>query len=191
MATKLTTLLSMFIVALMKTLIQEKHGAIHISAKAMNIAWASDNRFWEWIHLPDDDFTAKYGFAMAVELKQVSWLEVDGTMDLVKLVELGLSLSHEKTYEIVYHIKFKDDAFGWQNLPVTFALITPEEQKHRSEVLESRRGHSNQWHEVLGNEFKGPTTSTGKLSFGMFETSSNEKWKGGMILAGVTIRAKN
>ncbi|KAG6513248.1 uncharacterized protein PHLOEM PROTEIN 2-LIKE A4-like [Zingiber officinale] len=173
-----------------ETLVWEKHGAIHISAKAMNIAWASDNRFWEWMDLPNDDFKEKYDFATAVGLKQVSWLEVDGTVDLAKLAELSLSLSHEKTYEIVYHIKFKVDAFGWQNLPVTFALITPDEQMHRSEVLESRRGHSNQWHEVHGNDFKGPKTTTGKLSFGMFETS-NQKWKGGMILAGVTIRAKN
>ncbi|KAG6509506.1 protein PHLOEM PROTEIN 2-LIKE A2-like isoform X2 [Zingiber officinale] len=173
-----------------ETLVWEKHGAIHISTKAMSIAWASDNRFWESMDLPNDDFKEKYDFATAVELKQVSCLEVVGSVDLAKLAELSLSLSHEKTYEIVYHIKFKVDAFGWQNLPVTFALFTPDEQTRRSEVLESRRGHSNQWHEVHGNDFKGPKTTTGKLSFGMFETS-NQKWKGGMILAGVTIRAKN
>lgn len=115
---------------------------------------------------------------------------MEGTVDLAELAQQGLSLSHEKTYEIVYHIEFKVDAFGWQNLPVTFKLTTPDNQKHRSEVMEARRGHSNQWHEVHGNEFKGPLTTTGKLSFSMLETSQ-QKWKGGMILAGVTIRAKN
>lgn len=111
-------------------------------------------------------------------------------MDLAELAKQGLILSHEKTYEIVYHIKFKVDAFGWQDVPVTFKLITPNDQKHRSEVMEPHRGHSNQWHEVHGNEFKGPQTTTGKLIFAMIETSQ-QKWKGGMILAGVTIRAKN
>lgn len=120
-------------------------------------------------------------FGTAADLNQVCWLEATGTLELAK----------PQTYEIIYHIKFKDDAFGWNGVPVTFRLVTPEGQrKEISRVMESdSKRRSKGWREIHGGEFSLSTQTGGKVEFGMYEIES-QKWKGGMLLAGVTIRPK-
>ncbi|CAL9185721.1 unnamed protein product [Musa hybrid cultivar] len=150
---------------------------LHISAKDMQIAWVDDERFWNWT----DVSTEKPSFGTAADLNQVCWLEATGTLELAK----------PQTYEIIYHIKFKDDAFGWNGVPVTFRLVTPEGQrKEISRVMESHsKRRSKGWREIHGGEFSLSTQTGGKVEFGMYEIES-QKWKGGMLLAGVTIRPK-
>lgn len=120
-------------------------------------------------------------FGTAADLNQVCWLEATGTLELAK----------PQTYEIIYHIKFKDDAFGWNGVPVTFRLVTPEgERKETSQMMESHsKRRSKGWREIYGGEFSLSTQTGGKVEFGMYEIES-QKWKGGMLLAGVTIRPK-
>lgn len=127
-------------------------------------------------------------FDSAVELVQVKWLQVTGILDLATH---GRRLNPCKTYEIIYHVKFKVDAFGWSNAPVTF-LHGPRKTKKRGyEMMAlSRRSRSGagEWQEIHGGEFKPSAfTAAGKVEFGMLDVES-EWWKGGMVFAGVTIR---
>lgn len=123
----------------------------------------------------------------------MSWLEVNATVDLGKHPHLAADHDH-KEYEVVYHIKFKGDAFGWRDLPVTFVVITPNGgERHVCLNLDSH-GKRNEWVEMVGGVFQLPADVaatggrwSGKIELGMVEVTS-EKWKGGLILAGVTIR---
>ncbi|WOL12266.1 hypothetical protein Cni_G21032 [Canna indica] len=163
--------------------IKEEKDQIHISAKDMSIAWSKDERFWKWT--ADHPQERCDSSETVAELIQVSGFQVQGSLDLEKH-----SLHHQKTYEVIYHIKFKVDAFGWHDLPVTFAVATPDgHRKIKTETLESyRRTHD--WVEIHGGDFELAADHTkGKVEFGMYETES-QKWKGGMVLSHVTIRPK-
>ncbi|CAL9120510.1 unnamed protein product [Musa textilis] len=156
---------------------------LHISAKDMQIAWVDDNRFWNWTDVSKEIPC----FGTAADLNQVCWLEAAGTLELAKH---EARLSKPQTYEMIYHIKFKDDAFGWNGIPVTFRLVTPEGKKEISVVMEShRKRRSKGWREIYGGEFSLSTETTGTVEFGMYEIES-QRWKGGIVLAGVTIRPK-
>lgn len=123
------------------------------------------------------------------ELNQVSWLEATKTLDL----------DHEKykkvfdgceSCEILYNIKFKVDAFGWHGVPVTFQVNTPnpDEGYTRDERLESYRKRCSGWQQIHGGQFKVPKTEKkGNVKFGMYEIKS-QRWKGGILLAGVTLK---
>ncbi|WOL17810.1 hypothetical protein Cni_G26610 [Canna indica] len=174
-------------------LVKADKDMIHISVKAMKITWGSDGRFWSWIQLPKDKLPKdlskdEVGFDSAAELLQVSWLEVTGALDLANHKH---QLSPSKTYEVIYHIKFKADAFGFSKVPITLLLVTPDGKREKiSEMMETHRNRGvDLWHEIYGGEFRVPATVTGKVEFGVLEVES-QRWKGGMIFAGVTIRPK-
>lgn len=118
------------------------------------------------------------------ELIQVNWIEVKGTLPANKLTPTT-------TYEVVYMIKFKDDAFGWHSSRITFQVTPPkhEEKKMRTVVLEGYRNECNKWHEIHVGEFNLGPSSTGEVAFSMYGDDT-EWWKGGMVLAGVAIRPK-
>ncbi|XP_074588723.1 protein PHLOEM PROTEIN 2-LIKE A1-like [Curcuma longa] len=164
---------------------------IYISAKALQISWGNDDRFWKWISLSNDklpkDF-AKHNlsFDRAAELNQVQALQVTGTLDLTRH---DLQLNPSKTYEIIYHIKFKVDAFGWSKAPVTFLCGASKMQKmgYAMVALQRSRGVG-EWLEIQGGEFKPGNFAAGKVDFRMLEES--EWWKGGMAIAGITVRPK-
>ncbi|KAJ8506856.1 hypothetical protein OPV22_007742 [Ensete ventricosum] len=167
-----------------------KKGRIHISAKAMNITWANDARFWKWIQLSKNDLPQAFSkddmsFDVAAELIQVNWLEARGS------VELQPGLVGSRRWEIIYHIRFKVDAFGWSRAPVTFELITPDgHRQKKSVILEPYRrrrssSSSNEWQEIHGGEIR----TTGKVEFAMSQVESHG-WKGGIIFGGVSFRPK-
>ncbi|URE07780.1 Protein PHLOEM protein 2-LIKE [Musa troglodytarum] len=160
-----------------------KKGTIHVSAKAMNVTWANDARFWKWIRLPKNELPEAFSkddtsFDTTAELIQVNWLEARGS------VALG---EHKPgRYEIIYHVRFKVDAFGWSKSPVTFEVITPGgDRRKKSVMLEPYRRRSDEWHEIHGGELKTP----GTVEFAMSQVESHG-WKGGMILGGVSLRPK-
>ncbi|CAL9076541.1 unnamed protein product [Musa textilis] len=162
---------------------------VHIPAKAMNITWGRDGRFWRWNELPRDEQPKDFSKddLCVAELIQVNWLEAKGTLDLAKR---KADLSDFKVCEIAYHIKFNIDAFGWSKAPVTFELVTPDgHREKRSEIMESYRKRSHEWLEIPGGEFKLPQDMKGEVEFGISETESHW-WKGGMIFAGASIKLK-
>ncbi|THU56338.1 hypothetical protein C4D60_Mb11t16210 [Musa balbisiana] len=170
--------------------VNEAEHIIRIPAKAMNITWGRDGRFWRWNELPRDelpkDFSKDNNLCVA-ELIQVNWLEVKGTLNLAKHKD---ALSNFKVFEIVYHIKFNIDAFGWSKAPVMFELVTPDgHREKRIEIMESYRKRSCEWLEIHGGVFKLPQDMKGEVEFGISETESHW-WKGGMIFAGASIKLK-
>ncbi|RWV87653.1 hypothetical protein GW17_00050329, partial [Ensete ventricosum] len=96
-----------------------------------------------------------------------------------------------RRWEIIYHIRFKVDAFGWSRAPVTFELITPDgHRQKKSVILEPYRrrrssSSSNEWQEIHGGEIR----TTGKVEFAMSQVESHG-WKGGIIFGGVSFRPK-
>lgn len=160
--------------------VDAKMDTIHISAKAMDITWGNDKRFWQWIKLPKNESC----FEVAAELVQVNWMEVKGSLDLTEF-----PLSSSTTYEIFYIIKFKVDAMGWESPPVTFELITPDgHSSKKTEILQSYQNKGNGWHNVHGGEFSS-NDKNGMVRFGMSEVQT-DWWKGGMIFEGIIIRPK-
>ncbi|KAK0578398.1 hypothetical protein LWI29_009767 [Acer saccharum] len=68
---------------------------ITIRPRGFNIVWGNDTRYWQ---LPEKNKETE-----VAELKQVSWLEITGSVD----VKAG------KTYAIEFQVSMKPDAFGW------------------------------------------------------------------------------
>lgn len=152
---------------------------IRIPAKALNIIWGNDSRFWKWIQLKDKQSL----FTDAAELLQVNWIEVTGKLDFSEL-------HPQKQYEIVYVVRFNVDAFGWHTTPIKFKVTTSDGHVSEvSEILEPYRKIGDVQHEIRGGEFTVPSSGTGQVYFGMYEVNS-DWWKGSMILEGVKIKAK-
>ncbi|XP_038985679.1 uncharacterized protein PHLOEM PROTEIN 2-LIKE A4-like [Phoenix dactylifera] len=161
--------------------VSEDRDGFHFRAKALDITWGNDSRFWQWVRLNKHE-SSKLKFDEGAELIQVNWIEVKGTLDAKKL--------SRSTYEVHYMIKFKDDAFGWHSSHITFQVTLPNGQKSRKTlVLENYRKACNVWHEIHGGEFSLISGTRGKVAFSMYGDDS-EWWKGGIILGGVTIKPK-
>ncbi|RWR81931.1 protein PHLOEM PROTEIN 2-LIKE A1 [Cinnamomum micranthum f. kanehirae] len=157
--------------------INEQNNEICISAKALNIIWGNDNRYWQWTSLPHNEIN----FSVGAELLQVNWIEVTGKLDFSRFKSTG-------EHEIVYLLKFKVDAFGWHSSPIKFKVMTSDgKETVHAEILEHYRKVSDNWHEIRGGKFMVPSGHHGAVHFGMYETES-EWWKGSMILGGVKIR---
>ncbi|XP_073100636.1 uncharacterized protein PHLOEM PROTEIN 2-LIKE A4 isoform X2 [Elaeis guineensis] len=151
-----------------------------ISAKALDITWGNDERFWQWVGLDE----SRLKFQEGAELIQVNWVEVKGKLEAAKL-------SPSKTYEVFYIIKFKADAFGWHSSPITFEVKAPHGNRNaKTELLEPYRKICNVWHEVHGGEFTLTSNTGANVEFGMSGDGSGW-WKGGMILGGIMIKPKS
>ncbi|KAG0494603.1 hypothetical protein HPP92_005597 [Vanilla planifolia] len=121
------------------------------------------------------------------ELIQVNWIEVTGSVNLEKF-----HLDSSKTYEIVYLVRFKVDAFGWHSSPITFEVTTSDGKKNRrTENLEHHKKDGDQWLEIQGGEFTVDSSNLkGKIAFSMKEVRT-DWWKGGIVLEGVKIKPKH
>ncbi|KAL6007229.1 hypothetical protein ACLOJK_032725 [Asimina triloba] len=185
---------------------------IHVSAKAFNITWGNDPRFWRWAALPAEESDPDLGlsccltehtkwpsvletkfqlscqgladeFGVGAELLQVNWMEVHGNV--------GFShFQSGQAYEIFYLVKFKVDAFGWHSSPIKFKVMTTTGEKHVvSKTLQAYREVAGKMHEIRGGEFTVPHDAKGSVRLGIFEVES-DWWKGSMILEGVKFRPK-
>ncbi|XP_072963122.1 uncharacterized protein PHLOEM PROTEIN 2-LIKE A4-like [Typha angustifolia] len=161
-----------------ENLIKKEGDAICISPKALTIIWGNSDRFWKWVKL------SEWKFEEGAELIQVSWIEVTGKVEINRL-------SHCKTFEVFFHIKFKDDAFGWHHTPVIFEVVTPDGKKHRRSVLLETFREDKTLQPIYAGVFDLPSGHHDKeiVRFGMYEVES-QWWKGGIILGGVELRPK-
>ncbi|KAM0948668.1 putative phloem protein [Dioscorea sansibarensis] len=159
-------------------------GKVAICSKYLKIVWGDDWRFWKQVKIPNGD-NEWLKFEDGMELVQVCYLEVTGTLDLQEC-----PLAPNTTYKLFYIIKFKIDAFGWEDCPVSLHLVTPNGRKNKKvDNFEDQRKKGEEWLRVSGGEFTVGETSQGKLSFGIHETET-PFWKGGVILHGVLIQRK-
>ncbi|KAM0948667.1 putative phloem protein [Dioscorea sansibarensis] len=160
---------------------------IGIPTKGLKIAWGDDQTYWKEVQIPKNDGSWLH-YEYGMELLQVCLFEAKGTLDLAKTPGL---LSPNQTYELFYIIKFKDEAFGWQDLPVSFKIAPPGGQNKKIKSCDNFGAYEkNKWHKVFGGEFTVGSDLHGKYKFGMYGIEALY-WKGGLILHGVLIQPKN
>ncbi|CAA3032938.1 Hypothetical predicted protein [Olea europaea subsp. europaea] len=152
--------------------VQDKNGRnFSIPAKALNIIWGKDGRYW---NLPDNP-------NMPAELLQVSWLEVSSCVE---------GINPKKKYEVGFKISLKADAFGWNKYPVYIMMKRGQEGEisWKKVSLNTNNGNGNQPFEILGELMKTEKHMTDtKLYFGLYEVWSG-KWKGGLQIHGAFVR---
>ncbi|XP_065854387.1 protein PHLOEM PROTEIN 2-LIKE A2-like [Euphorbia lathyris] len=155
-------------------------GSYKIGVKGLNIIWGNDPRFWQFIKLSEEDIRLT-GCKEGAVLLQVNWIEVTGK------IPIRLENSCPRKLEILYMVKFREDAFGWHSIAIKFKLKFNGEEKIKSHNLELFRDNNekSRWHEINGGDFT--IQKDGVLEFGMFEVET-DWWKGGIILAGVKIK---
>lgn len=114
------------------------------------------------------------------ELLNVCWLEVHGRFDIA-------NLSPGTIYEIVFVVKLKDPAYGWE-VPVNLRLTLPDgsRHEHKENLMEKPRG---KWIEIAAGNFKASAEKAGDMEFSLYEYEGGE-WKRGLLIKGVIIRPK-
>ncbi|CAA0832234.1 Protein PHLOEM PROTEIN 2-LIKE A1 [Striga hermonthica] len=145
-------------------------------ARDLSITWADDSRLWRWPLLQESSDEA----IEVAELLDVCWLELHGKFELS-------NLSPETIYEIVFVLKLKDPAYGWE-LPVNVRLTLPDgsKQEHKENLLEKPRG---KWLEITAGEFRSSPEKLGEIEFSIYEYEGGI-WKRGLLVKGVSIRPK-
>ena len=123
-----------------------------------------------------------------VELLQVSWLEVTGSLDLARL-EKG------QDYTVSFKLRLKPDAFGWADSPV-YLLAKPGKSGpynwKRSDLSLLKPGEitSVPQNSVLKFTVPEKFAADDKLLFGMYEIWKG-RWKGGLVIHEVVIEPFN
>ncbi|KAL8508477.1 hypothetical protein ACS0TY_018923 [Phlomoides rotata] len=145
-------------------------------AQDLSITWGEDNRFWHWPLLKESSDE----HLVVAELLDVCWLEVHGRFEIA-------NLSPRQLYEIVFVVKLKDPAYGWE-VPVTLRLTLPDgsQQKHTENFMEKPRGR---WIEIPAGELKNLGGKAGEIEFSLYEYEGGE-WKKGLVIKEVRIRPK-
>lgn len=154
-----------------------------VPAKALDIIWGNDPRFWQMIKLSEAE-TRPDGFDEGARLIQVNWIKVTG-----KLPTAMFNVASPTKYEVYYVMKFQVDAFGWHSAPIKFEVILNGQKTEKNFVLESYKKKPDVWHEICGGEFTVSNDAVGVVKFAMSEVES-EWWKGSMVLAGIKLRPK-
>lgn len=115
------------------------------------------------------------------ELLNVCWLDIHGKFDTA-------NLSPEIMYEVVFVLKLKDPAYGWE-VPVNVRLTLPDGSKQQQKVklMDKPRG---QWIEIPAGELKtSADQNVGEMEVSLYEYDGG-KWKTGLMVKGVVIRPK-
>lgn len=119
------------------------------------------------------------------ELVQVSWLEVNGSIDMKRL-KAGTR------YKLEFKVTLKPDAFGWNNSPV-YIMAKPGKNSNYiwkntdlSKIKDEQKSSTFTIPSVPSLEFAMPSSSDDKLYFGLFEIWA-KKWKGGLVIEEVII----
>ncbi|XP_078171802.1 protein PHLOEM PROTEIN 2-LIKE A9-like [Carex rostrata] len=151
-----------------------KDGNVTIKPLALDIIWGKDPRYWRI-----ENNTA--------ELVQVSWLEVNGSLDMGKL-------EASTKYKLEFKVTLKPDAFGWNNSPV---YIMARPGKNNSYIWKNTDLSKIKEEQKSSPDLIIPSGSTlefttpssvhdDKLTFGLFEIWAR-KWKGGLVIQEVII----
>ncbi|KAL4011719.1 hypothetical protein IC575_028781 [Cucumis melo] len=150
-----------------------KGGKIIFYPRALTITWGNDNRYWRF--LPSTNLKDPKS---AVQLLQVSWLEVTCSTDKV---EAG------KTYKVGFNVSLQPDAFGWDDVEVfIMAKVGKKGNYFFKKTNLGKRSTTTKKFSVpdegnLEIEIVAPQSSPGDcgLYFGLYEVWSG-KWKGGL-----------
>ncbi|BBN70133.1 phloem protein 2-A1 [Prunus dulcis] len=148
-----------------------------VYAKALDITWSGDTRYWRWAkETSGDDFEA-------AELLNVCWLEVRGKLATT-------DLSPGTLYEVVFVVKMKTEADGW-DAPVNFKFTPPDGAVTRNttfKLMEILKDSKDEWKDIPFGEFKAPENPR-NIEFSLYEYS--RIWKSGLVIKGVAVRPKS
>ena len=119
-----------------------------------------------------------------VELIQVSWLEVTGSVDQLK---------PGKTYEVTFEVALTADAFGWKDIQVFLMAKVGKKGKYKWAKLKLNQDQSNVKVKIPDNNQKlsidvPDGSSDNTLHFGLYEVWSG-KWKGGLKIYNARVTA--
>ncbi|KAJ3688753.1 hypothetical protein LUZ61_017917 [Rhynchospora tenuis] len=150
-----------------------KRDKVTVSPLGLDITWGGDSRYWR--------IDARY-----VELIQVCWLEVNGSVEMKHLEK-------STKYKLEFKIRMKPDAFGWNDSPVYIMAMPGKKAKCIwASVDLSRIKKSEQESSLIPPrlEFTTPGPESfhedDRMSFGLFEIWKG-RWKGGLVIEGVII----
>ncbi|KAI3911129.1 hypothetical protein MKX01_039732 [Papaver californicum] len=137
----------------------EKQEEFHIKPWELSVVWGKDKRYWS---VPDPDDTT---MDPHIELLQVSWLEVTGSIKLKDFVKTG-------KYSVSFRIGMKKDAFGWKREVWRSANIAHKDDSTSFEIPE---GAPLQIEIPDLDDYNDDE----KLHFGLYEVWQG-RWKGGL-----------
>uniref|UniRef100_A0A1J3FMZ8 F-box protein PP2-B11 n=1 Tax=Noccaea caerulescens TaxID=107243 RepID=A0A1J3FMZ8_NOCCA len=160
-----------------------------MGARALNITWGHDQRYWQWISLPNTRFPE------VAELNMVWWLEITGKINITLL-------SDDTLYAAYLVYKWNHGPYGFRQ-PVEASLVLsgtePDHvqpsmvslmQNPGSEQVQvhSAELRSDGWYEVeLGQFFKRRGDMMGQIEMSLKETKRPFEKKG-LIVHGIEIR---
>ncbi|KAJ7973313.1 F-box protein PP2-B15-like [Quillaja saponaria] len=179
-----------------------------LSARELSITWSNDPMYWTWKQIPESRFPR------AVELRTISWLEIEGKIN-TKL------LAPTTTYGAYLIMKVSNRAYGLDSMPCEisiemgnivqtgFAILCPKDRNKQQmgslffanhvEMLRMLmiqiqcNGHvpckrEDGWMEIeLGEFFSGENDDEVKMS--LMEVNGYQL-KGGLIIEGIEVRPK-
>ncbi|XP_024015551.1 LOW QUALITY PROTEIN: F-box protein PP2-B11, partial [Eutrema salsugineum] len=156
-----------------------------IAARALNITWGHDQKYWEWISLPDTRFTQ-----VAAELIMVWWLDITG--------KLNINLLSDDTHYAAYLVfKWNHSPYGFrQPVEASLALAgTEPPQPSMVSLMQNRateQGHCSElrtdgWYEVKQGHFFKRRGDLGEIEMNLKETKGASVKKG-LIVHGIKIR---
>ncbi|KAL6206307.1 hypothetical protein ACLB2K_023555 [Fragaria x ananassa] len=153
----------------------EQGGTWVIKPRGLNIVWGNDERYWK---IPEKTDVNK-----PVELLQVSWLEVTGSVD-------GLTPGK---YKLTFDVKLTADAFGWKDIQVFLMAKVGKKGKYKWARVKLDQGLNTDIVSIPADTQKlkievpnDPTDKT--LHFGLYEVWSG-KWKGGLEIYNAKVTA--
>ncbi|KAJ1693207.1 hypothetical protein LUZ63_009905 [Rhynchospora breviuscula] len=143
-----------------------------VNAFALEITHGGDERYW---HIDEERRSA--------ELRRVSWLEVNGSIDMNYL-------QAEATYKLEYKIRIKPGADGWNECPV-YIMVKPGKGKKfiwaKVTLDQNKRGEQRIPSDV---QFTTPSNrdddDIDKVSFALLDVW-NQRYKNGLVIEEVVI----
>lgn len=117
-----------------------------------------------------------------VELLQVSWLEVTGSVE---------GLRPKKGYNLTFEVKLTADAFGWKDIQVFLMAKVGKKGKYKWKKVKLEQGQkieSPDGKQLLSIDVPNDTTDMNTLHFGLYEVWSG-KWKGGLEIYNAKVTA--
>ncbi|XP_078152713.1 F-box protein At2g02240-like isoform X1 [Carex rostrata] len=169
-----------------------------LSARALNIAWGRDLRYWNWISLPNSRFIE------CAELKEVCWLELGGRID-------SRILTPNTAYAAYLIFKLADNAWGLDNLIQTtkitlFGDIVSEHSvcvcprrvrrlpgggiEEMGDDVRLPRERQDGWLEVEWGDFDSGEGIDGEVDMSFLGVQGGN-WKNGLIVEGIEVRLKH
>ncbi|RZC86851.1 hypothetical protein C5167_030207 [Papaver somniferum] len=151
--------------------------------RSLYIEWGQDRRYWRWLSKIESSASGD-GEIEVPSLIQVSWLHVEGKVDMS-------NLNPGVNYEVVFVVMmFEEWSCGW-GTPVNLWLVLPNGQKLVQKVSLETMPKS-KWIEIHVGDFETPQQPGDEeriVHFMMFE-HVDQLWKRGFVIEGAIVRPK-